>query len=508
MKRFLSIIFSRTFITAALILVQIAFIIVMILRFASYRAWTDDLLKILSLLMVLLLLRGDDNESYKLIWILTITLLPILGGLMYLFVGNRRPARSLRRTLDESIRNSRCHIKRREDIEQELPPRLRATSEYIARLGGFPLCGGSTVDYYKCGEDFFAAFLEEIGKAEKFIFLEYFIIAEGKAWDQAAEILLRKAEEGVDVRIIYDDMGSMTELPRMFRKKQYGKIKVIPFNPFIPVISVVMNHRDHRKITVIDGNTAFTGGINLADEYMNIKTCFGHWKDTAVKITGEGVVNFTVMFAQMWNAFSEDRIECDKCLPDIVTAAEESAGVYIQPFADSPLDNEQVSENVYLDILAQAERYVYIFTPYLIIDDQMKSALCLAAKRGVDVRIVTPGIPDKRAVFRITRSYYQTLIAAGVRIYEYTPGFIHAKSYISDDRIAVVGSINMDFRSLYLHFECGAMIAAASGCTAIEKLYADCMDTFSVSREIMPRESRHFSRSLYDAVLRALAPLV
>ena len=508
MKKIFHFLFSRVFITAVLIIVQIVIIAATVLKFASYQVWTDTVLKLLSLLMVLFLLRSDENSPYKLIWILVMTLVPVLGGLLYVFAGNRRPARKMRKLLENSIGGTAAFTEQDIDVTGKMPPRIRQTSEYISSYGGFPVYDNTSADYFRCGEDFYGALIDELGKAEKFIFLEYFIIAEGKAWDKIIRILTEKAAQGVDVRIIYDDIGSIAEIPRSLHKNIPDGIKTAAFNPFVPFFSVVMNHRDHRKIAVIDGKTAFTGGINLADEYMNIKTVFGYWKDTAVMIKGSAVFSFTVMFAQMWNAFSEDKINIGKCRCECDIPEESAEKIFVQPFSDSPLDNEQVSESVYLDLISQAERYVYIFTPYLMIDDQMKAALCLAAKRGTDVRIVTPGIPDKKAVFRITRSYYQALISAGVRIYEYTPGFIHAKSIICDGRTAVVGSINMDFRSLYLHFECGVMIASLGECAALTKLYEDCVSVFGQSREIMPDESRHFSRLIGDAVLRALSPLV
>jgi len=270
-------------------------------------------------------------------------------------------------------------------------------------------------------------------------------------------------------------------------------------------LSVVMNHRNHRKILVVDGHTAFTGGINIADEYINEKERFGHWKDTGIRLQGEGVLSFTLMFVSMWNAFRKDKIDPMLHLGEQSVLKSFQQEGFVQPFSDTPLDQEPLGENIYIEILSQAKDYVYIFTPYLIIDNELQSALCLAAKRGVDVRIVTPGIPDKKVVFRVTRSNYFPLIRAGVRIYEYTPGFMHAKSFVSDDHIGVVGTINMDYRSLYLHFECGALLY---GQEALMDLKKDSLETISKSKEIHLKDIKkgplyHF----VDALLRAFAIL-
>ena len=287
-------------------------------------------------------------------------------------------------------------------------------------------------------------------------------------WDGIFAILKEKAAAGVDVRITFDDVGSINKTPKRFISSlaQHG-IKVLPFNPLTPIASLIYNNRDHRKILVIDGYIGYSGGFNIADEYINEVVRFGHWKDTGIRLEGHAVWNFTVMFLNMWNAFKKTEEDYETFRPHICHPEEFGSDGIIQPYSDSPLDDENMGENVYLEILSQAEDYVYIFTPYLIIDNEMQTALSLAAKRGVDVRIVTPAIPDKKMVFRLTRSYYRPLIKAGVRIYEYTPGFIHAKSYLSDDRIGVVGTINMDYRSLFLHFECGTLMI---GCEALYDL--------------------------------------
>ena len=352
----------------------------------------------------------------------------------------------------------------------------------------------------------FADMLAVLEKAEHYIFLEYFIVSEGKMWDRILEVLKQKAAQGVDVRVIYDDMGCLARLPAGYHSwLEKEGIKCMAFNPVVPLISLVMNHRDHRKIMVVDGHTAFTGGINLADEYINVKARFGYWKDTGIRLKGEAVWSFTVMFLEMWNAYRNEDDDIQKYRPSVWHPDPFTGEGIVCPYTDTPLDGEPLAENIYLDILNQAQKYVYIFTPYLILDDVMRNTLCHAAARGVDVRIVTPGIPDKKVVFRLTRSNYAMLLKAGVRIYEYTPGFIHAKSYICDDEFGVVGSVNMDYRSLYLHFECAALLYQTEALTELKR---DVLDTIGQSREIMLEDCKKgFFGELFDSVLRVFAPL-
>ena len=333
-----------------------------------------------------------------------------------------------------------------------------------------------------------------------------YIVRTGKMWKGVEDILVRKAAQGVDVRLIYDDFGSLLGLPSDFVvKMERAHIRCIPFNPVVPLVSLVMNHRDHRKIVVVDGNTAYTGGINLADEYINEEERFGYWKDAALRTEGAAVWNFTVMFLDHWNAFRPSEEDYAPFMPQAEALSAQSDGV-IQPYGDSPLDEEALAETVYLNIINQAQRYVYIYTPYFAVGETMLEALKAAAKRGVDVRLVLPGIPDKKLVFRLTRSYYVPLLRAGVRIYEFTPGFLHAKCYVSDDRAAVVGSINMDYRSLFLHFECGALLLYNSQVIALRD---DVLRTLPECREVQLADCRtSLAGTLLDSVLRLLSPLM
>lgn len=512
MKNILKFLCGRIFITGILLLVQLGWFVFFLMKLTRYSVFLSGFFGVLSILIVLYLIGSDDNPAYKIGWIILIMALPLLGGLLYLLFGNKRPSRPLHRQLapaQKALSSTLAQNPAVLDAIGKTDTRAEGLSRYLQATGGWPVHTDSDVKYYPVGEAMYADMLKSLEGARHFIFLEYFIIQKGKMWDAMLEILTRKAAEGVDVRLIFDDMGSLFLLPQSFPKDMERRgIRCIPFNPFVPVLSLMMNNRDHRKILVVDGHTAFNGGINLSDEYINQTHPHGHWKDTGVRVQGPAVWNFTAMFLGMWHAFRrEDAGEDVTRFSPSAHHPEPFTGTgFVQPFSDSPLDGEALAETVYIDILSQAKRYVYIFTPYLIIDDLMKEALCAAAKRGVDVRLVTPGVPDKKIVYRLTRSHYMPLLKAGVRIYEYTPGFIHAKSYVADDEMAVIGTINMDYRSLYLHFECGTYLYR---CPAVLDLKADALDTLAKSQEVRLSRIHHTAAgALLDAVLRLLAPLM
>lgn len=500
-------IFNRLTVTVTLILVQMGWIALQILKLANYGTWVYAILILASLSMSLFVIWRDDNPAYKVGWILIICLLPILGGTMYLFFGNKRPARLLKRKIEPAEKSHYGDLEQKSSLNQITNARLSKTMEYVSRECHYPAWDNTKATYYPSGESVFPDILEDLRKANKFIFIEFFIIGEGAMWREIAAILKQKAKDGVDVRIIYDDVGSIQVLPKRFiTDLANAGIEVHAFNPLRPFASLIYNNRDHRKIIVVDGNVGFSGGFNIADEYINQKERFGYWKDTAVRLEGDAVWNYTVMFLNMWNAFRPTDYNYDKYRPSKPDEQLRIQRGMVQPYSDTPLDDENLGENVYLEIINQAEKYVYIYTPYLVIDNEMKTALALAAKRGVDVRIVTPAIPDKRIIFRLTRSYYEPLLKAGVRIFEFTPGFIHAKSFISDDKVGVVGTINMDFRSLFLHFECGTLLAE---CSCLEDMKADYEQTFNLSREIHHSDCRrNFFGLLIDSILRVLSPLM
>jgi len=464
------------------------------------------ILTVLSVLFVLYLISKRDESSYKILWLLIILVQPILGAILYIFLGNKKSSRPLMKKL-QSVRNDiNFELEQSPEAVKVLESenkRISQTFEYVSRMTGFPVTENSDSEYYSIGEDMFADMCSELEKAERFIFLEYFIVKNGFFLNSLVDILARKAKEGVDVRVMYDDLGSISTYSGIdaLKLKSLG-IKCISFNPLFFVTSQ-LNNRDHRKIMVIDGKTAFSGGINLADEYINHEERFGHWKDIGFRISGRGVQSYTYMFVEFWNAFSFDKIPA-KYLDNELFDKKGGDG-YIISYYDSPFYSDAVSNNVFIDILSQAVNYVWFYTPYLVLGDSLIDAFVRTAKRGVDVRIIMPGIPDKKIIFRLSRSYYSQLLEAGVKIYEYKPGFVHAKACISDDRTALIGTVNLDYRSLFLHFECSSLFYNSS---AVGKLKKDFEKTQCRCRECtLSDEKKGLFHRILNAVLRIVAPL-
>ena len=509
MKKILRFITQRVVITALLIVLQALLLFGFIWKLDNYFVYFYAGSVLLSLLITLGIINSKSNPAYKIAWLIPILLFPVFGGLVYLLFGSDRTGRYLRKKLQgigTEMDNVIGEAHRRSGAEQ-LPPDAANQSRYISHCAYCPPYQNTTTEYLPLGEVKFERMVEELKKAKHYIFLEYFIIQEGKMWNTILDILRQKAAEGVDVRVIYDDMGCIMILPTGYDRtlEQMG-IKCRIFNPFVPILSSRFNTRDHRKICVIDGNVGFTGGINLADEYINAYEKHGHWKDTSILLKGEAVFNLTVMFLSMWDYLDGTigKTDYSRYYP---TVWDENAKGYVQPFADNPLDDEAVGETVYLNLINKAKRYVYITTPYLILSSEMLTALTSAAKCGVDVRIITPHIPDKRYVFEVTRAHYPPLLEAGVRIYEYTPGFIHAKNFVVDDRFATVGTVNLDYRSLFLHFEDGVWLCEAP---CIQDIRRDFEETLRVCQRISLRQRKYFNPiiQLYRNILRIFAPLM
>ena len=508
MKKLRKLMESRILIVALLVVMQLVCLIELFFGLAKYQVLLQNLLNLLSLLMVLYLIRKDLAPAYKIAWLLLCCMLPLLGGAMYLLFGNKRPGRRMRRRMERVDARHHDALLPRVDVLEQLPPRRRSLSCYLQNRAAAPAAQHTQSRYYPMGQDAFADMLRDLEKAEKFIFLEYFILAEGALWRRIFSILKRKAAAGVEVRVIYDDIGSsLHRPPHLAEELKAAGIQVMAFNPAKPFLAFVMNHRDHRKITVVDGRVGYTGGINIGDEYTNEIERFGVWKDTAVRLEGEAVWNLTVMFLRMWNTACPDDSTFRAYRPVLNGRPLPETDGVVQPFAETPLDEECVAEGMYLDVLAQAERYVYIYTPYLIIDQELMTALCLTAKRGVDVRIGVPGIPDKKMVYRLTRSYFSPLLKAGVKLYLYKPGFLHAKQVLCDDAVAMVGTINLDYRSLYLHFEDGVLF---QGGTVLEQIRAD-FDSF-FARDSIPVQLSDcrdgFFGHLLDDLLRLVSPMM
>lgn len=509
-SKILKFLLRRLVFVAVAIVLQIVWMTYLFMVIGEYSKLIEWIFRIGAILLVVYIANKDDNPAYKLAWTIPILIFPIFGAVLYLMLGDKQPSRKLRHALEESIEDTQFLLGQDYSVMENLERedfQVAGQAKYIDRYGGYPIYQNSDAQYYPSGEAMFEELLEDLKKAKHYIFMEFFIVARGYMWDTILEILKERVDDGVEVRFMYDDVGCVDLLPYKYYKEleKYG-IMAMAFNPIKPLVSTAWNNRDHRKVIVIDGHTAYTGGLNLADEYINRIERFGYWKDAGLRVTGDAVWNFTVMFLQVWNALRKTDEGYGAFLPHKHYDEAFVGKGYIQPYADNPLDHEIVGENVYLNIINTANHYVYIYTPYLIIDNEMMTALCLAAKRGVDVRIVTPEIPDKKAVFWLTQSYYGQLVDAGITIYQYTPGFIHAKCFVSDDKVATVGTINMDFRSLYLHFENGVFLYKND---VVEQMKKDMLKTFEISQHITRQMCRgNLGKTLVQSILRLLAPLL
>ncbi len=511
MKKILKLVFSRLFFIFVAIAIQFLWLFNLLYTFSLQFSYVNAVITALAVVIVLRIVSRPLNPSYKLAWTFIILLFPILGLLIYAIFGRSELTKRTREKMNRVHEEVLPLLTQKTEYMQELREidmSVAVQSQYLSHFAQFPVYKNTNTKYFPSGERMFANMLRDLEAAEHFIFLEFFIIDEGVMFDQLIEVLGRKAAQGVNVRLIYDDMGCITTLPAHFyRTLQAKKIHCAAFNPFRPMMSIIMNNRDHRKIMVIDGTIAYTGGINIADEYINKIQRFGYWKDTGVRLEGEAVWSFTAMFLEMWNYIVRSSEDYQKFMPHINQKKPFVSDGFVQPYGDTPLDRENTGENIYLNIINKARKYVYIYTPYLIVDQEMLTALCNAAKSGVDVRIVTPGIPDKKMVYLLTQADYKRFIENGIRIYQYTPGFLHAKCFVSDDTIATVGSINLDYRSLYLHFECGVFLYQSSAVMDVKK---DVLETMAQSEEITLDFCNHraWIVRVIQSILRLLAPLL
>lgn len=490
------------------IVLEALWLVGLLTRFSRYAPWLSAGMRLLSLLIVVVLIRFEQKPELKMMWLTLIILMPILGGTLYVLLGGGHPRlQPLYRRLKESegVYAEQLHqdpetLRHLGDADSSF---LRK-AHFLSDTQNAPVYDHTDARFFPLGEEAWAAMLEDLKKARRYIFLEYFIVEEGKMWDAMHAVLAQKAAEGVEVRFLYDDVGSLGTVPRSYwRHLSAEGIHCHAFNRFIPFLSIMMNNRDHRKILSIDGRIGYMGGINLADEYINAKVIHGHWKDTAVRLEGRAAWSLTVMFLQMWRAVADVKEDFTQFRPQ--EGSWPSGSGFVQPYYDSPLDDIPTGAEVYLNIIDQACEEVSIYTPYLIIDSEMMTSLQRAARRGVKVRIITPGIPDKKIVFSLTRSYYAPLIRAGVQILEYTPGFVHAKVFECDGRVATVGSINMDYRSLLHHFECGTMLY---DCACIESIRSDFERTAALSRQVSLQECTYgLLRNCWLAALQIVSPL-
>lgn len=511
-RKFLPNVFRGRVIVAVLILIQIAVLVVSAIIGAKYSNYIAISLNLISFLISLRVIMSRTNDAYKLIWIYLILAFPVFGGLLYL-VFSIQGSMKLMEPYMTQIEEKTTIIS---DGSNELVtsavsnfPTQKTLIGYLSDSAGFPICGSTDTKYYPTGENFYPDLLSALQRAERYIFLEYFIIGEGKMWASVLRILEEKAAAGVKVRILYDDFGCIFLLPKNYPELMAKKgIECRAFNRFRPLLTGLQNNRDHRKICSVDGKIAFTGGINLADEYINEVEKYGKWKDSAVRLTGDGAWPLTAFFLKMWMLTAPDSESADEDINIYKPQMKDSTNSdgYVQPYCDSPLDTHHISEHIYMRLIHGAKNYLYICTPYLIIDDSMLNSLTLAAKSGVDVRIITPHKWDKKMVHITTRSYYSDLIKGGVRIYEYTPGFMHSKMFVSDDEVASVGTVNLDFRSLYLHFECGTLLY---GSKAVSEAKEDFLATLEECTEICEEDCKtNVVMRFVNSIMRLMAPLL
>jgi len=499
---------NRILVIAIALITQVVWLFFLLGKFNAYSDAVHYLMLAISFVVILFILRRDKNSDAKISWIVLILIFPLFGGILYVLLGGGKGTSDiLHKKLCEGeklyknklVQNSEVYKKFKNEQNS-----FEGVAKYLINQG-FPVWSANDIRYFPLGEDAFKNMLIDLENAKESIYLEYFIISSGKMWDSILEILKKKAQSGVDVRIIYDDFGSIGSFPANYDKELLKcSIKCVCFNPFRPFLSIMMNNRDHRKIMLIDDKIAYTGGINIADEYINEINRFGHWKDTAVRVTGNAVFSFKVMFLQMWNSLYNIKDLPNDC--KLQNIDYNSSQGYVQPYCDTPMDSDKVGESVYISIINNARNYIYIYTPYLIISANMQESLILAAKRGVKIKIITPAIPDKKVVFFTTRTYYEDLIASGIEIYEYTPGFIHAKSFVCDDSVSVNGTINMDFRSMLLHFECGVVFYNTK---IIAEMKKDFEKTLVQSYKVTINDCKaNIFKRMLQSLIRLFAPLM
>ncbi len=509
-KGIVSFLFSRKFILIVLIMIQLYVLGATITYLQDYATYIYAGLLVLSASTIIYIVNKNSKADFKITWMLLIMIAPILGTVFYLFVKLQPGTALIEKGLSDTNKATKPYMLQDKEVLEAFrmsKPSNANLATYLNRGVSFPTYRNTSVKYFPLGEDKFEELKKQLRSAESYIFMEYFIIDKGRMWNEILDILKEKVWEGVDVRVMYDGTCSLFFLPQHYdRELRRAGIKCKQFSPVHPILSSHQNNRDHRKICVVDGRVAFTGGVNLADEYINEKERFGHWKDTAIMVEGEAVQSFTMMFLQMWNLLEKRPDDYERYLTPKSDEEKRELG-YVLPYGDSPFDRKNIGEQVYLHILDHAKKYVHIMTPYLIIDEDMISTLEYVAECGVEVIIIMPHIPDKWYAFNLAKTYYGTLLDAGVQIYEYTPGFVHAKVFVSDNDTATVGTVNLDYRSLYHHFECGALICNNPIVWDIEKDFQETLEKCQKVTEEDLKKRKVFEK-ISGKVLRLIAPLM
>ena len=515
MKRFIryaaKIIFSRTLIVFLMVILQALVLVGSFTWLGTYMHFIWEGMSLLGAFLIIYIINRDEPAEFKLSWIIPICIFPVLGAMIYVFVICNIGGIGLKAKLYIRLKETEGLLstsQETKDAMEKCSEQFQSFAYYMENTGGYPAYHNSSVVYYPMGEDKFEDLLIELKKAKRFIFLEYFIVERGVMWNSVLEVLKEKVKEGVEVRVMYDGMCSILLLPYKYPKelKKYG-IKAKMFAPIMPFLSTNQNNRDHRKIVVIDGKVAFTGGINLADEYINVKKVYGHWKDVAIKVTGDAVRSFTVMFLQMWNVSEKGNGDYESYLKDIEYDEPLYHDGFVIPYGEAPTRLNEVAKNVYENIFDRATKYVHVMSPYFIVDREFLDSMRFSAERGVEVAMILPHIPDKKLVYYIARTFYPALLKAGIRVYEYTPGFVHAKAFVADDKSAVVGTINLDYRSFYHHFECGAYLYKNQ---AVAKVEEDFQNTLLKCQEVTMDYYRKIpvTQKLLGRIFKLFAPLM
>ncbi len=501
--------YGRTIMVLLGFLAQLLLLIVGYYLLSSYSFWFYGLFLVISAIALLYIYNTRGNPDMKLAWMFPIAIFPVFGSIFYVTIVSQPGTKVIYSKLQGLSKYTRQHVVADKEVWEKLRtanPHMGRLAHYLWNCDNSPVYENTLVKYYPLGDDQFPDMVEALKGAEKFIFMEYFIVSDGRMWDTIFEVLKEKAKQGVEVRFMYDGTCALWYLPRNYPQQlEKEGIRCKMFSPVKILFSPHFNNRDHRKVVVVDGKTAFTGGINLADEYINEKERFGHWKDVGVMLQGDAVERFTYMFLEMWNVSEkkEDNYSRYECPARVMP---ESDG-FVIPYSVCPLGPERVGERVYLDIINTAHTYVHIMTPYLIPDHQMLTALTYAARRGVEVIIIMPHIPDKKYAFVLAKTYYNQLLEAGVRICEYEPGFVHAKAFVSDDEKAVVGTVNLDYRSLYHHFECGVVLYKSSQVAEVER---DIRETLDKCLEMNTEDYKRLKLTdrMLGRIMRIVAPLM
>ena len=497
---------SKTTIVILALVAQAVLLIWLVIDLSQYAAYVYAGFLVLSALVILCIVNRDDNPDFRLVWMVPVAALPVVGAVIYLFVRLQRGTRLTRRRIAASDAAA-AEVRPRDESAVAAVRALAGGADVTGYLEkrGFPAYINTDCTYYRLGDEMFPDILRAVEGAREFIFLEYFILEEGEMWDALFALLREKAAEGLDVRLMYDAVGSLSKAPPGYYKViRAAGIRCKVFSPMSPILSTHQNNRDHRKVCIVDGTVAFTGGINIADEYINAVTrkC-GHWKDCGLRVTGEAVDSMTVSYLQMWNLTERRQEAFEPFLKKYFVPS----GGFVVPYTDQPFDAYNVCRAVYLDILNTARSYVYIMTPYLVIDSELKSALVYAAQRGVDVRILLPGQCDEPIAKTIGITYYRELLSGGVKLYAYAPGMLHSKVFLSDDEKAVVGTVNLDYRSLFLTFENAVYLCRHP---AVGTVRADFEETFGLCRPITEATYKSYGvfKRIAGRIMRLFAPLV